>query len=387
MQVRLIPPSDWQLLVPQWERLLATAAERTIFLSPGWIIPWWRHFGNGAQPLLFSGWDDAGELCALAPFHLRPLWTSKFVRGPATLGFLADQEVGSEYLGLLVAPGREQRFLQALQSHLQGRWVLADLQGIRTDAIIGRELTEALIASPRRTYRERHPCSSIPLPDNFETYLASLEQKFRSAVRYRTNKLTKNFCVRLIRTSQPEEIEPHLLRFFAMHQARWAAEGHAGSFHAKSRRSFYFDVARDFLAHGWLRFFHLEVDGVIRASQFGFGLDGVLYSLQEAFDCEFSPPGVSGLGIVLRAMAIKECIAEGFKYYDFLGGVEEFKTRWKTQTHYIERVRIGAPGWKGALAFAQVANSLRARRVVRERAPSWFLNTVRWLFRRNQVAS
>jgi CelD/BcsL family acetyltransferase involved in cellulose biosynthesis len=54
-------------------------------------------------------------------------------------------------------------------------------------------------------------------------------------------------------------------------------------------------------------------------------------------------------------MTIQESIAEGLKIYDFLGGVEPFKTRWGTATHYIQRLRIGAPGVVGALAFASTA--------------------------------
>ena len=220
---------------------------------------------------------------------------------------------------------------------------------------------------------ERHPCSMIPLPSDYEAYLSALPQKFRTTVRYRTNKLTKNFSVRLLRTGREEAIEPHLERLFAMHQARWQAEGHPGSFYGPAKRSFYAEISREFLRRGWLRFLHLEVDGTIRASQFGFAFRGVLHSLQEAFDHEFHPPGVGGVGVVLRGMAIRECIAEGLRGYDFLGGDEEFKTRWGTRTHYVLRVRIGAPGFSGATAFVLTAGIRRLKDWLRERSPGWLL--------------
>jgi len=291
---------------------------------------------------------------------------------------MGDEGVGSEYLGLLVLPGYEEEFLLAVAEWVRGQWAMADLHGLREDEPLSSKIAKILGASaPGRVYLERRPCCLIPLPGDYESYLASLSQKFRSTIRYRTNKLAKNFQVNLLRTTREEEIEPHLERFFAMHQARWLAEGSSGSFYSSRKRNFYRDVLVGFLQRGWLRFYHLEVDGVIRASQFGFAFGGVLHSLQDAFDHEFHPRGIGGLGVVLRGMAIKESIAEGLNGYDFLGGVEEFKTRWNTTTHYVQRVRVGALGLKGAAAFWLTADVLKAKYWAREHVPHWLLNARR----------
>jgi len=187
----------------------------------------------------------------------------------------------------------------------------------------------------------------------------------------------KNFRVNLLRTTREEEIKLHLERFFAMHQARWLAKGSPGSFYSTRKCAFYQDVSLGFLQRGWLRFYHLEVDGVIRASQFGFAFGGVLHSLQDAFDHEFHLHNVGALGVVLRAMVIKECIVEGLDGYDFLAGTEEFKIRWKTIARHVQRVRIGAPGLKGATAFSLSVGVLKAKDWARERAPNWLMNTRR----------
>ncbi len=128
-------------------------------------------------------------------------------------------------------------------------------------------------------------------------------------------------------------------------------------------------MATGFLRRGWLRFYHLEVDGVIRAAQFGFAFRGVLHSLQESFDRDFRPQGVGGVGVVLRGMAIRECIAEGLVSYDFLGGVEEFKTRWGTTNHFAQRARIGAAGPAGGFAYFCTAKLRDAKLWAREHLP------------------
>jgi len=289
---------------------------------------------------------------------------------------MGDEGVGSEYLGLLVLPGYEEEFLLAVSEGLRDKWAMADLHGLREGGSLSSKIAKILGASaPGRVYQERRPCCLIPLPGDDESYLASLSRNFRAAIRKRTNKLVKNFRVTLLRTTREEEIKPHLERFFAMHQARWLAKGSPGSFYSPRKCAFYRDVSVGLLRRGWLRFYHLEVDGVIRASQFGFAFGGVLHSLQDAFDHEFHPNTVGALGVILRAMVIKESIVEGLEGYDFLAGMEEFKTRWKTIAHYVQRVRIGAPNLKGAAAFSLSVGVLKAKDWARERVPNWLMNT------------
>lgn len=378
LTVELVPSSSWEeKLVPAWEDLLERSLDSTVFLSPEWILSWWRHFQDDRFAHLLAAWDEDGRLCGLAPFYLRRIhWPGS--HNSFSLGFMSDSEVGSEYLGMLVLPEFEDSFINAVAKKLQGQWVLADLRGLKQNGVLPQRIVEVFgTQTANRLYKERHPCSLIPLPSDYEAYLSALPHKFRSNIRYRTNKLTKTFNVRLIRTSQEEEIEPHLETLFSMHQARWRAEGNTGSFYDRRKCAFYRDVSTAFLRKGWLRFYHLEVDGIIRASQFGFAFRGVLHSLQEAFDHEFSPRGIGGLGIVLRAMVIKESIAEGLREYDFLGGTEEYKVRWGTVTHYTHRVRIGAPGFKGALAFSTRAGFLKMKDWGRQRSPQWLLKVHR----------
>lgn len=385
MELEIIPPTHWEEIFPDWEQLLEASVEPTVFLSPCWITSWWRQFSEDRQPCMLAGWDETGHLCALAPLYFERMHLLGVPGRPLALGFMGDKGVGSEYLGVLVHPEYEEEFLRALSDQLRGQWVLADLRGLREGGALSSKIASALGASaPGRIYRERHPCSRISLPGDYGSYLASLSQKFRSTVRHRTNKLVKNFHVNLLRTTREEEITPHLERFFAMHQARWLAKGHPGSFHSARKRAFYRDVSVGLLERGCLRFYHLEVDGVIRASQFGFAFGGTLHSLQEAFDRKFHPVGVGGVGVVLRAMAIKESISEGLKGYDFLGGTEESKMRWNTLTHYVQRVRIGAPGLKGTLAFSVPVGVLKAKDWARGRVPWWLLNARRQLRARSR---
>jgi len=372
LNLEIIAPRDWEgALLPAWNDLLANASEPSVFLSPEWVGAWWRVYGEGRVPRLLAAWGRDGALVGLAPFYLRRLRLGG-LPGPRVLALMGDEAVGSEYLGVLVRPGHGERFISGLVQALGDDWSLADFCGLREGGILA-ELLEQLFASrnPRRTHREIEPCSLIPLPDDYETYLRSLNPKFRSTLRYRTNKLLKNFSVRLLRTGREEDLSEHLESFFALHQRRWIAQGEPGLFYDTRMRAFYQDVSPAILRRGWLRFYHLEVNGVIRASQFGFVHDGIIHSLQETFDHSFHPPGVGGVGVILRGMAIRESIEEGLKAYDFLAGTEDFKTRWGTTTHHVRRLRIGAPGVVGGLAFCSTAGWRATKDWSRAHLPAW----------------
>jgi CelD/BcsL family acetyltransferase involved in cellulose biosynthesis len=371
VRIERISPQDWPALRPAWDELLEHASEPSAFLSPDWVLAWWRAFGGGRTPLMMAAWDGPGRLAGLAPlYRTRLRWAG--LPGPRSVAVMGDEGVGSEYLGFLVRAGREEAFVRALAAGLTEQWSLLDLRGLRADGALASLVRQSFGSA--LVHAERHGCSRVRLPADYEAYLASLKQKFRSTLRQRTNKLLRTSAVRLLRTREPEEVGPHLDRFFALHQARWEAEGLPGSFHDARKRAFYREVAAGFLRRGWLRFHHLEVDGLVRASQFGFVHGGVLHSLQEAFDHGFRPPGIGGVGVVLRGLAIRDCIGEGIRAYDFLGGTEEFKTRWGTAVHHTERVRIGAPGWAGRLAFGGTAGVLMAREWARARVPRWAID-------------
>jgi len=380
VKLEAIAPSEWAVrLVPAWNDLLEGAAEPSVFLTPEWIGAWWRAFGEAYEPRLWAGWNGEGELAGLAPLYARRRGALGF-RGPRVVGFMGDEAVGSEYLGLLVRSGHEEEFLSDLAEVLESDWALLDFHGLRANGTMARLIPDILGArARRRTHVEQHPCSLVVLADDYEAYLQTLGPKFRSTLRQRTNKLVKNHAVRLLLTSREEDLRPDLERFFAMHQARWAARGHVGSFHDLRMQSFYREVAAVFLRRGWLRFCHLEVDGVVRASQFGFAYRGVLHSLQESFDHSFHPPGVGGLGVILRGMAIRESIAEGLSAYDFLGGVDPFKARWGATTHYVQRVRIAAASVDGSLCFAASPGFCMIKDSIRTHVPRWLLETRRAL--------
>lgn len=375
LAVERVPPRGWGQ-IGDWDQVVAASAAPSVFLTRDWVRAWWDAFGDGLDPCLLRVTAREGG----PTLGIVPLYRSRLRVGAHRLGLLGDLLVGSEYLGPAVSLGSEAEVAAATASRLAAgdvRWQLAELGGLREGDPAAAELERALRAGGARFDSEQHPCSAIELPDDFEDYLGGLSSKFRQGYRQRMNKLLRSCEVRFARTETEEELPAHLEVLFRLHQARWLEAGRPGAFADPRMRSFYLDVSRRLLRSGSLRFWQLEVDGEIRACQFGFVYGGRLHSLQEAYDSEFSKPGVGGLGVVLRGHAIRAAIEEGLREYDFLGAAEEHKLRWGASVSSVRKIRIARPGAAGRLAWLATVGAGSARESIKSRLPEPMLERLR----------
>jgi CelD/BcsL family acetyltransferase involved in cellulose biosynthesis len=309
LRVERVAPARWET-VGDWDQAVAAAARPSVFLTRDWVVAWWRNFGTGLEPLLLRVSDADGRTSGLAPLYVQSRGFGMVCR----LGLLGDRVVGSEYLGLVARAGRERAVAGAVAAWLAGageRWGVAELSGLLEGDPAGAALEWALRPRARRVRSRVHGCSMVPLPRDFDTYLRSLGSGFRQSYRQRSNKLRRTFAVRCYQTEHAADLPEHLERLFQMHNVQWRAKGHTGVFADPRMRAFYLDVSARLLRSGQLRFWQLEVDGVVRASQFGFEYDGVLHSLQEAYDTTFRAPGIGGLGVVLRGSVLQCAIGGG----------------------------------------------------------------------------
>jgi len=374
-----VPPALWPS-IDDWDDTVASAARPSVFLTRDWVTAWWASFGTGLEPVLIRVADSDGTTIGIAPLYLeRPRLVGRLpIR---RLGIIGDRVVGSEYLGLVARAGHETAVANAVADRLarDARWDVVELAGLVVDDPAADALEAELVRAGDRRRVARHACSMIDLPADYDTYLATLSSEFRRGSRQRANRLRRRFpSVRTYMTTDARLLEQDLARLWEMHQVHWNAAGYAGAFADPRMRAFYLDVSRRLLAAGTLRFWQLEIDGVIRASQYGFVHHGVLHALQSAYDTTFKAPGLDGPGVFLRAEALRDAIeTDHLRGYDFLGGVEDFKTRWGTSTHYTRTVYITGRGPRGRLAWlaTEGARDLVARAVAI--APSRLVKALR----------
>ncbi|MFN0206808.1 MAG: GNAT family N-acetyltransferase [Planctomycetota bacterium] len=191
------------------------------------------------------------------------------------------------------------------------------------------------------------PCSIAPLPSTFEDYLKQLKPRVRSKVRQalrlgEENKAVYKWC------HEVGTIHEHLELLYQLHGKRWNASGQPGSFIDVRRRHFYNTLAPAFLASNRLRFARLEIEGQPVAYQIGALANNVYYQLQEGFDINFSERRVA---TTLRALVIRDLIAEGISGYDFMAGESQHKSDWGAEARPCTTFAFPLPRIRARAAY------------------------------------
>lgn len=346
-------PSTIAELVPEW-RELASVAARSPFESPGWLVPWFRHYGRDAEPRILA-WRTGGRLVAVAPLILsRRRQVATIVElafwggtGPTLRGLvdvLAQEDhresvMGSfatwlrsgdcrwDLLHALRLPAESSTPAQLQTLARANRWRHVGLTGVvRSDTYV-LDLTAEAGASPPLGPKARHN-------------LRTEERRFaRIGGRYEV----------VTDPAAAAELRDGLRRLAA---DRWGeAEIHFRP--DRSFAAFIWDAFSAMLASGSM-YAHVARDrSGIRACLVTFEMNRRAAAVLIAVSAEEDVRRLS-LGKHLFDASIGEAVARGCRTYDFLwvGGYKE--TFWHARPHRLESLVLGrgARGWTAATYIA-----------------------------------
>jgi len=296
-----------------WEALHRRGPRTSPFLSPRFLLPWFRAFGRGCDVRVVR-WAPGGGTDDGLLFLCRC--------GDGGWTFLGSGQV-ADYLDALVAPGDAEAFWRELLERglpalgggplrlpglVEGAPPLSLLPPICREAGLSCSVDEI----------DRAPF--VALPDSFEGYLERLGTKERHELRRkmrRAGELLPGLAFRTTRTG--EELARDLPSFVELHRKSHPAKE---SFMDEAMATFFREVAEGFLASGTLRLSFLSTQGVDVASVFQFRTDGSLLLYNSGYDPAHR---AANPGIVLIARCIGQAVDEGCREYDFLRGTERYK--------------------------------------------------------------
>lgn len=316
---------DFDALEPEWNALLERC-DATVFQTFEWHRTWWSHFGERAPNarlhlVTLRGRDG---LVAVAPFWVDrsrvlgvPLRRLFFVGHPDT-----------DYLDLLVEPGREEQCVELVAAHLADRPGLLDLailadtpDGSRTGALLHDALRRRGWAASR-TVGELCPRTSLRA--SWEETLASFQINHRREIRRRARNIEKAFPTELELVRSGEQVDAAVQEFIEMHQERWARDGYWGAFVDPGRAAFQRDVAQRLARRGWLLLAFLRVGGERVAVNYNFTFRDTVYvyltGARNRPDLRQLSPGR-----VIHGMCMKWAVEHGRTVYDFMRGTEHYK--------------------------------------------------------------
>lgn len=374
-RIRVVADDEaFDRLESDWTRLHGTLGV-SAFKSFEWQRYWWRHFGGTgrgcALHLLIV--ESDGVVVGIAPLMMR----SEPVLGPVrmrTLQFLASGI--SDYLGILCEAKHADLVSTAIASHLRDlRFDVLALRDLRDLTGVCAMLVDKLAQAGWSARRKPGECCPhTVLGDSWDDTLRTFSSSQRKRLSYMQRRLEREFKVDFERVTDPAQLDDEMAKMMSMHQRHWVGTGFAGAFHAPANRQFHLEMARAFLAKGWLVLGFLRIDGKVAASLYGFKVGRSLqFYLSGRSDMDefvkYSP------GIVIHLYCMQEMIQEGIRDYDFLRGTEPYKytlgaTDVETWSLVAFRPRAHYARWKHELGLRKdrlVADLKALRRSIRQR--------------------
>jgi CelD/BcsL family acetyltransferase involved in cellulose biosynthesis len=313
-----------EALRAEWERLWAEAPQATPFQSPQWLLPWWKHVGDGELASVAVRCAGSGELVGLAPLYIhRDAPTGRRHLFPIGIGT-------TDYLDWLAKPGHEEGVIAAVTAHLTQRrnqWDVLEAPQLREDAML--LATTAAPPGWRREVAQGEPNPVLDLTDRPPHALLPIPGTMAANLRACRAKAARAGTVSHELADAPTL--PDLLEtLFRLHSCRWAQRDLPGVLRDGPVLAWHREAAPRLHARGLLRLHGLRLNGELIA---------VLYCLADAtpahrrrcyyyiggFDPRFAQLSP---GTLLVAHAIEHAMAEGATAFDFLRGAEAYKYRW-----------------------------------------------------------
>lgn len=301
---------DFSSLDLEWQALLPNSRSKTVFSTPQWQQIWWEELGQGKELQLLSV-RHQGTLVGVAPL----------AEEDGVLSFGGGLDV-CDYLDFIVAEGQESEVFSSLWNWLSGHdWHKLDLHSLRQGSP-----TLQLLADLARTVgcqvevTQENVCPRLELPATWEEYLTSLSKKDRHELRRKMRRLTGAGDIRFYHSDrQGEGLAQDLEDFLRLH--RQSREEKA-VFMSPIMERFFRAISEAFVPTQVQRIYFLEIDGVRAASTICFDYADELALYNSGYDLSYASLSV---GLLLKALCLKDAILEGKRAFDFLRGDEPYK--------------------------------------------------------------
>jgi CelD/BcsL family acetyltransferase involved in cellulose biosynthesis len=278
-------------------------------MLPAWLKVWWQHFNAGAELFIRSVRQD-GKIIGLAPLQIRGNSAS----------FIGSTDV-CDYQDFIVAPGFETEFCRAILDDLAQNGVREiHLETIRPDSIAAVHLIPMAREKGYQTdYHQTDVSADLDLPGDWDQYLARLDGKQRHEIKRKIRNLSDLGETTFREITGKEDGASSVDRFLQLFPE---SRGDKAQFMTSPMQAFFRSLSASLSETGILRFGALELSGKPLAMVMYFNYNENIYLYNSAYDPAYKSMSV---GIISKALCIRNSIAQKKRRFDFLKGAEPYK--------------------------------------------------------------
>jgi CelD/BcsL family acetyltransferase involved in cellulose biosynthesis len=329
MEVRLVDSVQmFEALRDQWDALLESSPNVSVFVTWEWNYLWWRHYSKNRRLHIVTAWED-GRLMGILPLYIQRSAVYRIFAVNVARFIGTGGDTAPDYLGPLLRPDRADRTATALVDYLFDgplEWDVLHMSDLQAGTAFWATFMSC--CARRRCYvgeRIAADISFITLPASWDDYLASLHRDRRYAIRSARRKFETQHRGRFYVRAGEEGLDDAVDHLISLHHRRWEARSERHAFSSLEYVGFHRDVIHACARRGWIRFYVLEADGAPVAVFYCYRFREQIYYFQAGFD-----PAYERLrpGLILIGYAVEHAIQEGNTVFDFLRGEHHYKTQW-----------------------------------------------------------
>jgi len=316
--------NDLENLHGYWVEYRQEVDWEPLFVLPPWLLSWQKVFAPGARiyiPII----EQEKQIVGIAPLMIRDN-TATIIGSPDVC----------DYADFIVVPGKESDFFALLLENLRhGDIKTLELKALRPDSAAMQYLPGVAEKNGYNVIRSKDEISlEVKLPSTWEEYLQILSSKQRHEMRRKLRRLeeTGNISYRFVeKSASVPEFMDIFLEMFTESRADKAA------FLTEKAETFFRNVTVVMAEAGLLRAGILELDDKPVAAIIAFDYNDTAYLYNSGYDPEYSPLSV---GVLSKALYIKNCIERKKKKFDFLKGNEHYKYHLGGKEVQLSNLRI-----------------------------------------------
>jgi len=322
----------------QWQQLLENCASHVPFLSFDYQQAWWQTRGGGE-------WPDDSQLVLIGAFEdqelvgIAPLFHAKNILGKNALMFVGAIEV-SDFLDFIVRPTDAPTFIHGLIDFLVNdpgipNWEILDFYNILENSPSLEILqSEAEQRGWAHKQIQLQPSPYIPLPGDFDDYLAGIDKKQRHEIRRKLRNVEQDLAEPdLYFVQEREHLQAETQAFIEM----MAQDPNKKDFLTDAMVKHIHNTAKIAFDNGWLQLAFFTLDGQKAAANMSFNFNNRLWLYNSGWDWEYrdySP------GWLLLAYLLQWANENGIEEFDFMRGDETYKYKFGGVDRFIYRVTL-----------------------------------------------
>jgi len=337
---------EFRALHSEWNALNEQSGKGTIFSSWEWLFTWWETYQNDSlRELYILTYRENGELQGIAPFQILNHPRKQFPCSKQLILLGTGETDGglvlTEYLDLIIAPGKEAQVINAFSNALtqeQRHW-----QGTLFKQLLPGSYLSSLFAGQRLSIEAKVQANGfrtlIDLPETYKDYLMSLRKKKRNNITRMLTRLKseQEFTIESITTGL--DIDTAITELAGLNLERRGQLDQPSAFHQPNFEAFHRAVIKRLLPLKKVELRILRIQGKAVAGLYSL-IDGdTMHAYQSGFEAEL------GHRYALLTMMITSEISNSIdnpnlKRFNFMYSADEnsYKLRYSAYTEPMQDI-------------------------------------------------